>query len=263
MEKQRSLSMQPTRFLVFPLTISSSLIFLAVFSIWVLKATPPFQTPRLHLRSNQTPLQSSAPLLPLPVLSKTHVFQGDPSAQSTDSFPTAGNVDISVSDDASEIRIQAGTSSFNGIHRSNATSTATSLDTKFSALAPNENLLPREPGNTSGTGSPLHPTPALRSQDLRAKLYNSGDTPDSHEVKLLSGINPVQESSRMSSGRGSGSGAACDVTNGMWVFDQSYPLYSSTACPYIDEGFNCEANGRLDRDYMKWRWQPQDCDIPR
>ncbi|GFQ01561.1 protein trichome birefringence-like 6 [Phtheirospermum japonicum] len=30
-----------------------------------------------------------------------------------------------------------------------------------------------------------------------------------------------------------------------------------------DEGFNCQSNGRLDKDYMKWRWQPQDCDIPR
>ncbi|GFQ01562.1 protein trichome birefringence-like 6 [Phtheirospermum japonicum] len=31
----------------------------------------------------------------------------------------------------------------------------------------------------------------------------------------------------------------------------------------MDEGFNCQSNGRLDKDYMKWRWQPQDCDIPR
>ncbi|KAI3685648.1 hypothetical protein L6452_34903 [Arctium lappa] len=30
-----------------------------------------------------------------------------------------------------------------------------------------------------------------------------------------------------------------------------------------DEAFNCEANGRLDKDYMKWRWKPEDCDIPR
>lgn len=55
----------------------------------------------------------------------------------------------------------------------------------------------------------------------------------------------------------------CDVTKGKWVFDESYPLYSHSSCPFIDEGFSCEANGRLDKDYTKWRWQPRDCDIPR
>lgn len=55
----------------------------------------------------------------------------------------------------------------------------------------------------------------------------------------------------------------CDVTKGRWVYDESYPLYTNFSCPFIDEGFNCEANGRSDQDYMKWRWEPQDCDIPR
>ncbi|XP_058083380.1 protein trichome birefringence-like 6 [Magnolia sinica] len=55
----------------------------------------------------------------------------------------------------------------------------------------------------------------------------------------------------------------CDVYDGKWVFDESYPLYSNSSCPFIDEGFNCQSNGRLDREYMKWRWQPNDCDIPR
>ncbi|KAL8142653.1 hypothetical protein V2J09_015685 [Rumex salicifolius] len=55
----------------------------------------------------------------------------------------------------------------------------------------------------------------------------------------------------------------CDVSRGRWVFDESYPLYTNFSCPFIDEGFNCNGNGRLDSDYIKWRWQPQDCDIPR
>lgn len=55
----------------------------------------------------------------------------------------------------------------------------------------------------------------------------------------------------------------CDFTRGRWVYDESYPLYTNGSCPLIDEGFNCQGNGRLDKDYMKWRWQPQDCDIPR
>lgn len=55
----------------------------------------------------------------------------------------------------------------------------------------------------------------------------------------------------------------CDVLDGRWVYDESYPLYSSNSCPYIDEGFSCEANGRTDAGYMKWRWQPNSCNIPR
>ncbi|XP_071738360.1 protein trichome birefringence-like 6 [Rutidosis leptorrhynchoides] len=55
----------------------------------------------------------------------------------------------------------------------------------------------------------------------------------------------------------------CDITKGSWVYDDSYPLYTTSTCPFIDEGFNCEGNGRLDKDYMKWWWKPHDCDIPR
>ncbi|CAD6341961.1 unnamed protein product [Miscanthus lutarioriparius] len=55
----------------------------------------------------------------------------------------------------------------------------------------------------------------------------------------------------------------CDVSDGSWVFDESYPLYASNACPFIDEGFSCEANGRMDQSYMKLRWQPKHCSIPR
>ncbi|KAL6644948.1 hypothetical protein ACP70R_016556 [Stipagrostis hirtigluma subsp. patula] len=57
--------------------------------------------------------------------------------------------------------------------------------------------------------------------------------------------------------------ALCDVYDGSWVFDKSYPLYTSDSCPFIDEGFSCEANGRMDRSYMKLRWQPKHCNVPR
>lgn len=55
----------------------------------------------------------------------------------------------------------------------------------------------------------------------------------------------------------------CDLTKGYWVFDESYPLYNRDSCPFIDEGFDCEGNGRLDRNFSMWRWQPQGCDLPR
>ncbi|XP_072975136.1 protein trichome birefringence-like 6 [Typha angustifolia] len=55
----------------------------------------------------------------------------------------------------------------------------------------------------------------------------------------------------------------CDIYDGNWVLDETYPLYASKSCPFIDEGFSCEANGRVDAKYMKWRWQPHHCSIPR
>lgn len=55
----------------------------------------------------------------------------------------------------------------------------------------------------------------------------------------------------------------CNIFSGKWVVDASYPLYQPGSCPYVDEAFNCQENGRIDMEYLKWRWQPHDCEIPR
>ncbi|KAK8954470.1 hypothetical protein KSP39_PZI002729 [Platanthera zijinensis] len=58
-------------------------------------------------------------------------------------------------------------------------------------------------------------------------------------------------------------GGDCDLFEGEWVWDESYPLYNSTDCPFIDTGFRCSENGRRDDFYSKWRWQPSRCELPR
>lgn len=55
----------------------------------------------------------------------------------------------------------------------------------------------------------------------------------------------------------------CDVFDGNWVPDDGYPLYNAFECPFVEQGFNCLANGRVDEDYLKWRWKPKNCNIPR
>lgn len=55
----------------------------------------------------------------------------------------------------------------------------------------------------------------------------------------------------------------CDLYHGQWVYDDSYPLYRSRNCPFVDPGFRCEDNGRPDQHFMKYRWQPHDCNLPR
>lgn len=55
----------------------------------------------------------------------------------------------------------------------------------------------------------------------------------------------------------------CDVFDGNWVWDDNYPLYRSSDCLFLDEGFRCLENGRPDHFYTKWRWQPKACNLPR
>jgi hypothetical protein len=60
-----------------------------------------------------------------------------------------------------------------------------------------------------------------------------------------------------------GGGGPCDVFDGAWVPDETRPLYSSSECPFAEHGFDCLANGRTDTGYLKWRWKPRRCDVPR
>ncbi|XVE82235.1 hypothetical protein DITRI_Ditri15bG0131600 [Diplodiscus trichospermus] len=57
--------------------------------------------------------------------------------------------------------------------------------------------------------------------------------------------------------------SSCDIFNGDWVLDDSDPVYQPGACPYVDDSFNCFKNGRVDLDYVRYRWKPFDCQIPR
>lgn len=55
----------------------------------------------------------------------------------------------------------------------------------------------------------------------------------------------------------------CDIFDGKWVRDDSKPYYPRGSCRYVDKDFDCHLNGRPDDGYLKWKWQPNACDIPR
>ncbi|KAF8779449.1 hypothetical protein HU200_002723 [Digitaria exilis] len=60
-------------------------------------------------------------------------------------------------------------------------------------------------------------------------------------------------------------GEPCDVFDGAWVPDDTgrHPLYNSSECPFAERGFDCLANGRNDTGYLRWRWKPRRCEVPR
>ncbi|GLJ23469.1 hypothetical protein SUGI_0444350 [Cryptomeria japonica] len=55
----------------------------------------------------------------------------------------------------------------------------------------------------------------------------------------------------------------CNLFRGKWVYDESYVLYLNGSCPFASSDFNCRKNGRVDSDHERWRWQPDECDLPR
>ncbi|XP_020109318.1 protein trichome birefringence-like 5, partial [Ananas comosus] len=55
----------------------------------------------------------------------------------------------------------------------------------------------------------------------------------------------------------------CDLYEGGWARDATRPIYEPGACPYVDEAFACRENGRSDRGYLHWRWEPRGCRLPR
>ncbi|KAJ8749761.1 hypothetical protein K2173_012312 [Erythroxylum novogranatense] len=60
-----------------------------------------------------------------------------------------------------------------------------------------------------------------------------------------------------------GNQSSCALFAGTWVRDDSYPMYQSSNCPIIDPRFNCRMSGRPDSDYLKYKWKPLNCELPR
>lgn len=54
----------------------------------------------------------------------------------------------------------------------------------------------------------------------------------------------------------------CDIFSGEWVPNPDGPYYTNLTCFAIQEHQNCLKFGRPDRDFLKWMWKPDDCELP-
>jgi hypothetical protein len=56
---------------------------------------------------------------------------------------------------------------------------------------------------------------------------------------------------------------SCDLTRGQWVPDDEARHYTNLTCPFIDDLQNCMKFGKPSLEFMRWRWRPDGCDLPR
>lgn len=114
--------------------------------------------------------------------------------------------------------------------------------------------------------APTH-TPTYSPFSPNSRENSSED--NNGELDVKDGKDPVQKNASFGT-RNSDSDELrlkglkeCDFFGGAWVKDEEYPIYKPGSCPYVDEAFDCQSNGRGDSDYLKWRWKPDGCDLPR
>ncbi|XP_038903005.1 protein trichome birefringence-like 6 [Benincasa hispida] len=238
MERQRSFVVKPTRFLVFTFIISSFIIFISFISLWIVNNSP--ARPENFLFFNRT----------TPV---TVSFFRPVNLQTVNSFGRNFS------------RTDAITTHLVDAHLRKSENLSTHL---------------KKPDNVTGYGGIPVPDEQRKEDAAEEGRNDGGGDGNTTEVRPSGGESlvkkvevrlPISERIEKKDVKISleklkspnkivrTESHQCDLTKGKWVYDESNPIYSNSSCPFIDEGFDCEGNGRMDLNYKKLKWQPQDC----
>ncbi|XP_073036890.1 protein trichome birefringence-like 33 isoform X2 [Primulina eburnea] len=105
----------------------------------------------------------------------------------------------------------------------------------------------------------------LQSEDFTSYIFHAEFTTDRsfHRDQTISSSTSkfkVEEKLAFAIGESENN---CDIFHGLWVQDESWPIYEEWECPYIQPQLACQAYGRPDKGYQQWRWQPYGCSLPR
>lgn len=288
MERLRSFTIKPVRFLVFSFTVPSSLLVSFLFSFWVFNTTPSgFKESHLQFSGGLETIKAKAFSTSKDSLfgqgSKDHILGAT-------HFREAGNLSVEALDLGKEGNNRSLVDALVGESSGSSGEALDSINNRKVVIFHDAHLkgiinssdetldLVKERKNSDLAGayqrkSSNFSREGLHSRTLRTDVKSADlDAKKGRNEKFLARNLIRNANSYDASGKNTSSLAetiedkgtnTCDVSHGRWVFDEGYPLYTSNSCPFIDEGFNCEANGRMDKDYVKWRWQPYNCSIPR
>ncbi|KAG6417778.1 hypothetical protein SASPL_119971 [Salvia splendens] len=282
MEKQKSFSVKPIKFLVSSFTITFSIIFVIFCFTWVFTSPASIHLDAQNLGVESSGAFSNASSDKINSISMDESYVGGSnSSSSSSSSSQVAAADVAAESQGSLLTANSSSTAFgnnnnlfvDGVNVSDSTNpTVEVVDVEeLSGVVVEGVSSEREDSSNSSS------TPFGNNKNLFVDGVNSSDSTNSTvEVvnvdgkvgelggAVVEGVSSERGDSSIRSSVGDGkSKVGCDVTRGHWVYDESYPFYTNVTCPYIDEGFGCESNGRLDKGFMKWRWQPHDCDIPR
>lgn len=159
------------------------------------------------------------------------------------------------------------------VSESRAESNSSSLDIRLRPLGKVDINLGRLSGdvkNGSVKGSDFNDTHLIdvKNESFSAIVMNHKEGEVDQEignasVKLSDGLDQDHGEVYIKLGNLGGSFEECDIFNGRWVKDDTKPYYPAGSCPYVDKDLNCHLNKRPDNEFVKWRWQPFGCEIPR
>ncbi|OIV95233.1 hypothetical protein TanjilG_21623 [Lupinus angustifolius] len=55
----------------------------------------------------------------------------------------------------------------------------------------------------------------------------------------------------------------CNIFSGQWIPYPKESYYNNNTCPFILDQLNCISSGRPDKEFMKLRWKPDECELPQ
>ncbi|KAF5740350.1 putative Trichome birefringence-like 22 [Tripterygium wilfordii] len=110
---------------------------------------------------------------------------------------------------------------------------------------------------------PSKPLPFYSSRNpVNNAIPNKLDDTD-QKLQLITEPQNDDEKPQLIEPQEKGGDENCDLFKGHWVPDLKGSLYTNYSCSTIPESKNCFRQGREDKDFLNWRWKPDQCDLPR